>query len=696
MLPAVVRARRPEDEGLDVLPVTLTERKGAPAAVHHVPALQRPLPLRVTALAAVHEAVRLALLEPHGRRELLRDVGRHLVTASPRGLHAADRLDVRGPTTTIAHLHPQDVAVRQWASGLRLDGLGDGEGDARAVIDHAEEKRPEGSRRAGNGAGNGEGLCGIHSGEATPSLGRIVTACAARGARKRLTGRNTPRTVSLSCAFRSGAREWFFVVSGLIMHGGGAAKVSGAYEAEWNLFCMLDVLAGLASSMLIEVPGSAGVGFEFWIRRPTAREWHQVKAQNSNRSRWTLAELRKADVLKNFRDKLAADRDDLCVFVSAHSSAPFSRLCAHASHAPDLAAMLGTFMPTADMRDAFEKLRETYWQIGDDETTWRWLRRIIVRTIDHQLLTQFVDERLATLVDAQPATARVALERVMEATLHNPVTTNELRRLMEQHACPRRVMTVPGGTLSGAIRERALAFRDLRRRGLINGSFIGRPHVAEALEMLSRSRPPRSVLLTGEGGSGKSQVLGEIVSELLAQGLPVMTLDVSELGTQGDAESVGYLLGLPAAPARSLAAAFADRRAVLVVDALDSASSMNDRPIMLLRVVGEVIRQARAHPNVVLLLACRSFDLENDDRLRGLVHGEEPGERLEVARFRVEEVEGAIAAAGIVAALTEPQTEVLRNAYNLRLYVELRGRLPASFSSRQDLEAAYAEELVKR
>jgi hypothetical protein len=105
-------------------------------------------------------------------------------------------------------------------------------------------------------------------------------------------------------------------VSGLILHGGGAAKVSGAYEEEWNLFCILDVLAGLANSMLVEVPGPAGVGFEFWIRRPSAREWHQVKAQNSNRSRWTLAELRKAEVLKNFGDKLAADHDDLCVFVS--------------------------------------------------------------------------------------------------------------------------------------------------------------------------------------------------------------------------------------------------------------------------------------------------------------------------------------------------------------------------------------------
>jgi len=485
------------------------------------------------------------------------------------------------------------------------------------------------------------------------------------------------------------------VVSEVIFHGGGAAKVSGSFENEWNLFCMLDVLAGLAGSMLIEVPGPPGVGFEFWMRRPTAREWHQVKAQNSKRSRWTLSELRKAEVLQHFQTKLGGDPDDVCVFVSAHSSAPFSRLCAHAAHAPDLAAMLATYMPTAEMREAFEKLRDTYWGLGDNDATWRWLRRILVRTVDEQLLAQFVDERLAALVDSDPATARVCLQRVMRATLHNPVTTTDLREKMEDEGCPRRVLSVPAGTLPGAMRDRAIAFRDSRRKGMINGAFISRAEVGEAVEMIARARPPRSVLLTGDGGTGKSQVLGEIVNELLALGWPVLTLDVSELGNEADAESVGHVLGLPAAPARSLAAAFADRPAVFVVDALDAASSLNDRPIMLFRAVGEVIEQARAHPNVVLLFSCKSFHLENDDRLRALLYGSEPGERMEVPPLTGEDVDGVLAAAGIAVTLTQPQKDVLRNAYNLRVYVELGTRAPESFASRQDLERAYADELVK-
>src|SRR6266550_5470901 len=105
-------------------------------------------------------------------------------------------------------------------------------------------------------------------------------------------------------------------MSGVIFHGGGAAKVGSSYEEQWNLFCMLDVLAGLASAMQIEVPGAEGVGFEFWMRRPSGREWHQVKAQISGQSGWTLAALRREEVLQRFGEKLTADSADVCVFVS--------------------------------------------------------------------------------------------------------------------------------------------------------------------------------------------------------------------------------------------------------------------------------------------------------------------------------------------------------------------------------------------
>ena len=120
------------------------------------------------------------------------------------------------------------------------------------------------------------------------------------------------------------------------LHGGGAAKVSDIYEEAWTLYSMLDLLAGIATAIKLEPPGTAGHGFEFFLRRARGEEWHQVKYQNSN-GRWTLYELKKEDVLRRFKDKLQSDPTVSCRFVSSHSTYPLSKLCAHAAKARGLA-----------------------------------------------------------------------------------------------------------------------------------------------------------------------------------------------------------------------------------------------------------------------------------------------------------------------------------------------------------------------
>lgn len=95
-------------------------------------------------------------------------------------------------------------------------------------------------------------------------------------------------------------------MTGVALHGGGAAKVGEQYEALWTLYSMLDLLAGTARAMRLEPPGSAGHGFEFFLRRPHGEEWHQVK-HRSGRGKWTLAELDAERVLKWFKGKLESD-----------------------------------------------------------------------------------------------------------------------------------------------------------------------------------------------------------------------------------------------------------------------------------------------------------------------------------------------------------------------------------------------------
>jgi hypothetical protein len=156
------------------------------------------------------------------------------------------------------------------------------------------------------------------------------------------------------------------------LHGGGAAKVSDIYEDAWTLYCMLELLAGRASAIKLEPPGSAGHGFEFFLRRPTGEEWHQVKYQQS-KGKWTLAALDSEDVLSRFKSKLEGDRRATCRFVSSHSTYPLSKLCAHATKARTLTSFQRTYLSSQDLETAFADLRDKYWQISD-RTLWDWLR----------------------------------------------------------------------------------------------------------------------------------------------------------------------------------------------------------------------------------------------------------------------------------------------------------------------------------
>jgi hypothetical protein len=485
-------------------------------------------------------------------------------------------------------------------------------------------------------------------------------------------------------------------MSEVALHGGGAAKVSGYYEEAWTFFALLDMLAGLASAIQLEPPGAAGVGFEFWLSRSSCREWHQVKFQNTRLGKWTLEALKDENVLEDFKAKLRTDATAACLFVSAHSAFPLARLCAGATRARSLYDLTGVYLSNEELREAFTALRDRYWKPANDDLTWELLRRIRVRTIDRTLLSQFVEERIRALVAADHRAVLQALREVVEESLYDVLEANELRRKLAAKGCPERTFGGEAQTVEDAIRAHALEFVRARTTNLINGTFIAREELEQIHDAMADASPPH-ILITGEAGSGKSQVIAQVVERAMDGGQPVLALDVSGLSNETDAASVGAALGLPDAPATSLAIVARDRKALLAVDAVDSASTLRGRPITLFGVVGEVLRQARAHPNVVVVVACRSADLENDDRLRDLVAEHDVPNRFDVPDLSVEQVAEAVTTAGFDSTmLSTEQLALVQNPYNLSLMLRVADGTLAPFETAQDLETAFLAKALER
>ena len=90
---------------------------------------------------------------------------------------------------------------------------------------------------------------------------------------------------------------------------------------------------------------------------------------------------------------------------------------------------------------------------------------------------------------------------------------------------------------------------------------------------------------------------------------------------------------MPESPLEVLAHIARGRDALLVIDQLDAVSNTSGRNPQVFEVVTELLKQARAYPNIRVLLACRSFDLQHDDRFQKLIKGERaPAQSLELSR----------------------------------------------------------------
>ena len=111
----------------------------------------------------------------------------------------------------------------------------------------------------------------------------------------------------------------------------------------------------------------------------------------------------------------------------------------------------------------------------------------------------------------------------------------------------------------------------------------------------------------------------------------------------------------------------------------------------------ELIAQASRYPQLRILLACRSFDLDHDASLSALVSGESPtARRIDVEQLSIEDVHAAMAAADIADLdLAESQVELLRTP--LHLYLFLGGGIDRDgFGSRRDLFGRYWDEKRRR
>lgn len=472
--------------------------------------------------------------------------------------------------------------------------------------------------------------------------------------------------------------------------GGAADKLGNRYELEWTLVCMVEVLAERATSIRLEPPGTEGEGAEFWLRRGATREYHQTKRRHGADGRWNAATLNENAVLSKAHGHL---RDKSCefFFVSESDAVHLREITDHARSAATATEFTAEFLNNKERNREFQNLRR-YWGNCTEAEAYGHLRRLYIYPRHESALREIVEARIGPLVDGDVAHVRNALVELASESVHRELTASDIWRHLDQRGFRRRVWHNDPHVLAAvdSANERHLA----SVRGLsILGHPLPRRDATAAISTLLAADGERGLVLHGEAGIGKSGIVAQVAEGLRQQGVPVLAFRADQLRSTMLPKEIGAQLGLPESPVRVLAAIACDRRSVLLIDQLDAVSELSGRSMELREPIVQLVEEALAHPQMRVVLACRTFDLQHDDRFRALVGGTTPFRRQQVGPLDTETVRMVVGRLGIDPdSLGQDQLRLLSTPLHLKLLEGIAGgseRQVVTFRDAADLFEQY-------
>ncbi|WP_189094370.1 ATP-binding protein [Nocardia jinanensis] len=442
---------------------------------------------------------------------------------------------------------------------------------------------------------------------------------------------------------------------------------------------MLDVLQGHASWIKIEPLGDLRDGAEFVIRRNDGvDEAHQVKRQFGNANAWNSGAF---DQLRIWDAALQHSRAHRQFhFVSTVPFRKLQELADRTRSSDDLASFLTEGLPNP-LEELFSELTHRYQGANDAYCV---LRGLYVRVIDDRELRHNNAALAALLLEGAPdLPARASLVELIERCLGRTVHASDLIEFLADYGLRRRLLTNLLSLIEQVQAETLTWLQRVEQQQL-------QPVIARVAAQRIRETlwPTPVTFLVGAAGAGKTAVLHQTVELFAADGLVTLVISLDRYGSLGSTRELGRHLGFETSPVTALAAA--RRPAVLVVDQLDAVSMVSGRLPENFNVVADLIVEARAFPDLRVVLGCRQFDVDNDHRIRTLMSRHDASV-VSVEPLTDHQVDTAIAAMGMAAvALTTYQRDILRLPLHLSLLATIAHEPRAlDFTNSQSLFDAY-------
>ena len=231
---------------------------------------------------------------------------------------------------------------------------------------------------------------------------------------------------------------------------------------------------------------------------------------------------------------------------------------------------------------------------------------------------------------------------------------------------------------------------------LIAGRLIDRRETQEILEALTHDDV---IVLHGSPGQGKSGVLYGLTKELESRDITHLPLRLDRQEPQKTTRQYGADYGLPESPVMCLDATAGDRPFVLILDQLDAIRWTSRHSLGALEVCKELVREIRGlranGKQASVVLACRTYDMQNDPDIKNWLRSEKQKDGLlfeiAVGPLSAEAVGTVVTTLGQnPKTMSQRQRDILQSPQHLAVWVRItQERGPFDFQNRVQLMREY-------
>lgn len=488
--------------------------------------------------------------------------------------------------------------------------------------------------------------------------------------------------------------------------GGYAEKLGNRYEGRWVVRQMLYALGGRIRTVTLEAVGDDEKGVDLWVElNDGKRDGQQCKASLGTKNHWSMADLHSKGILDHLRFQIERDGKQNFTLISAVHARSLLDLTRRAKQSTGSATEFYEHQVLPNQENAKE-FHAFCRYLQFDWTKEEGLQNAykLLQNSDFHLFMGdaqdaiFLEELASHYVNADPSIVIAVLADFAEDNLHKTLTADDISRQLISKGFKLRELPLDDRLVT-RIGELRSYFRQTFSGQLAGGSLISRKSASDVLSKIEGINCSKIVVVHGRAGFGKSGVLLELTSLLDQIGIPYLPFRLDRQSPSGSPKHFGEKWDLPDSPSMCLSQLVGEKPAILILDQIDAMRWTSGHSSDAWQTCQTMIRQAMRLGNVKVVIACRTFDLENDPQFVAWAKAHEL-EKIEVSDLDDSVVRRLVGE--LYESLNLRQQKLLRSVQNLSLWLELssKSHAPTGFVSSADLMRKFwdnrYEELARR